>query len=140
MEDIIKFEDSLASLTRDGVEVQYGLRNFTATLSLHYLQSIFDNYTNSNSSNRLELGQLLDATLASSGVGKMRPGQLVSMSDTNFMGNIFELLSSTSEETLANYLGFRMLGWVVSGSTNRMREIVEKYQKVIYGIKEGSSR
>jgi len=51
--EVIFFESALASLTRDGVTVQYGLRNATATVTLKFLQSIFDNYTFPNSTNKV---------------------------------------------------------------------------------------
>jgi hypothetical protein len=89
--------------------------------------------------NKLELKKVLEYTFRTSGA-KISSSQLISMSDTNFMGNMFELLSNTSSETLANYLHFRMMSWVVSGTTSGMRNHIQKYQNVVYGITEASSR
>ncbi|OXA51353.1 Neprilysin [Folsomia candida] len=168
--EIVAFEEEIAKLSRDGVETQYGLRNFTATLTLNYLQAIFNNYTTPNSTNKvckdhiingpmlfrkilkiimlkpscimdikLELKKLLDFTFRTAGT-TISETQLVSMSDTNYMGNMFELLSTTPVEVLANYLHFRMLSWVVSGTTAAMRGHIHKYQRVVYGITEPSPR
>lgn len=49
--ELIAFESVVANLTRDAVGVQYDLRNHSATVTLKFLQQVFDNYTLENSTN-----------------------------------------------------------------------------------------
>jgi len=60
--------------------------------------------------------------------------------DVNFIGNVFELITNTSPKTISNYVHFRMLAWIVSGTTKRMREIVTRYQKEVFGLSGSASR
>lgn len=48
-DNIIEFERQIANISRDALTLQNGLKNQSATLALQFLQAIFDNYTNENS-------------------------------------------------------------------------------------------
>lgn len=49
--EVIAFESVVANLTRDAVGIQYELRNHSATVTLKFLQQVFDNYTLENATN-----------------------------------------------------------------------------------------
>jgi hypothetical protein len=83
--------------------------------------------------------QLLEYAFITSDI-KITDAQLMSVGDVNFIGNIFELITTTKPELLANYLHFRMLAWVVSGTTKAMRTHVNKYQNEVYGLSGAASR
>ncbi|CAL8113996.1 unnamed protein product [Orchesella dallaii] len=137
--EVIAFESVVANLTRDAVGVQYDLRNHSATVTLKFLQQVFDNYTTENATNLVHFPTLLNNLYANTGVN-ISDDELISVSDVHYMGGIFEILAATPESLLANYLHFRMAAWIVSGTTKPMRNYVSEFYNKMYGISDTNAR